>query len=846
MTQKTLSYNPSIQVFIATDGASGLIDVSEDIIDFELDRVTNAVSTFSMTLNNRAYKYINGSDGNPVIETLNRIIVNMTRTVSIQVFSGYVTQVPIFTALPNAIQIVAKCTLKRLENTYWDSSIPEIRSKLLPGLISSVGKSGTYNDGGAAQGILNLLTEVVDWNANNAHIQALPPSFIDVVSREYKADASTLKSGLVTMLKQAFDGQGIIKGNSANASVGNNANVNTNYGWAKAVLEAANLNTSVSNINFMVNWMAAEGHSPDKWWIGGQDLNLDVNNPFNILPPTNFPDLTTAAKVTGQNIASPYYTNNIYAALKPGNSSFETMQTAVYNSKWGTKQGIADNNLPVVAVPGSSASKSNDNSYQPSAYACAAAAVAAAVSQEGLPYIHAGESPGTGFDCSGLTQWAYAQAGVILTEHLASAQFEQFPNLKGTGTPIAGDLLFWGPPDYNTGQFGVGHVSICKTGTDANGNNGTMIQASHPGAVIAENKFSINDPSFVGYNRPWADGATALTTGTTNTGNGTSGQNSANSSGLNGSNPGLFNTIYTLPQWNPIAITTYGSPQGFMMDEPVLNSVSQLSAASFRSFQSLPNGDFVAWFPDYFGIYKTPAVMDIYNIEIIDLSIYHNDDYLTTHVAVAGDTTQLGQAVSVADWLETAGIISVQTPNVMNILLGLGSDASEQFNAPKFLQKYGMRPYVSEQPLIANHLLEFSYAMYTFMQQWAYQYSTQVKFTFMPELYPGMRIRFPELTVQNGTLELYVLSVTHTGSMTNGYSTEAVVTCPSLGNGQLLYDGYNLNNFITNLNSSQNVSNDHSKNLYNGPNYMIPGSGLPPNIAPKNDSYNFGPTTQPL
>ena len=42
------------------------------------------------------------------------------------------------------------------------------------------------------------------------------------------------------------------------------------------------------------------------------------------------------------------------------------------------------------------------------------AAVQAAVSQLGVPYVFGGEQPGVGFDCSGLVQWAWAQAGVSI------------------------------------------------------------------------------------------------------------------------------------------------------------------------------------------------------------------------------------------------------------------------------------------------------------------------------------------------------------------------------------------------------------------------------------------------
>ena len=59
------------------------------------------------------------------------------------------------------------------------------------------------------------------------------------------------------------------------------------------------------------------------------------------------------------------------------------------------------------------------------------------------------------------------------------------------------------------------------------------------------------------------------------------------------------------------------------------------------------------------------------------------------------------------------------------------------------------------------------------MQVWAQQYTTQVTLTFMPELYPGMRIRLADHNI-----EVYVMSVIHQGDFNSGFSTQAQVTCP--------------------------------------------------------------------
>src|SRR5439155_9212297 len=56
----------------------------------------------------------------------------------------------------------------------------------------------------------------------------------------------------------------------------------------------------------------------------------------------------------------------------------------------------------------------------------AATAVDAAYSALGVPYKWGGSNPDEGFDCSGLTMWSWAQAGVSLP-HSSSAQYGAVP-----------------------------------------------------------------------------------------------------------------------------------------------------------------------------------------------------------------------------------------------------------------------------------------------------------------------------------------------------------------------------------------------------------------------------------
>ena len=98
----------------------------------------------------------------------------------------------------------------------------------------------------------------------------------------------------------------------------------------------------------------------------------------------------------------------------------------------------------------------------------AATAVAAAESQIGVPYVWGGESPGRGFDCSGLTQWAWRQAGVDLPR-TAAAQYDAIAHVPLSDLQ-PGDLLFWG-------FGGISHVGMYVGG-------GEIVNAPETGELV--------------------------------------------------------------------------------------------------------------------------------------------------------------------------------------------------------------------------------------------------------------------------------------------------------------------------------------------------------------------------
>jgi cell wall-associated NlpC family hydrolase len=105
------------------------------------------------------------------------------------------------------------------------------------------------------------------------------------------------------------------------------------------------------------------------------------------------------------------------------------------------------------------------------------AAVTAAESQLGVPYVWGGESPGHGFDCSGLTQWSWAQAGVSIPRTAATQGAAVPPVPLNALEP--GDLLFY----YNLdGDSTIDHV-VMYVGSGPYGSQ-TIIQAPYTGSEV--------------------------------------------------------------------------------------------------------------------------------------------------------------------------------------------------------------------------------------------------------------------------------------------------------------------------------------------------------------------------
>ena len=136
----------------------------------------------------------------------------------------------------------------------------------------------------------------------------------------------------------------------------------------------------------------------------------------------------------------------------------------------------------------------------PGVPAALSAAIWAASLQVGVPYVWGGETPlssgtGAGFDCSGLVQWAYGQAGIALPRTAEDQYQATTPVPASLVQP--GDLVFW-----NDGTTSVQHVAIYV-------GDGIVLEAPSTGSVVSYSPLWAN--GLVGFGAPILPGTAATT-----------------------------------------------------------------------------------------------------------------------------------------------------------------------------------------------------------------------------------------------------------------------------------------------------------------------------------------------
>jgi cell wall-associated NlpC family hydrolase len=160
----------------------------------------------------------------------------------------------------------------------------------------------------------------------------------------------------------------------------------------------------------------------------------------------------------------------------------EAQRAALEQARQQTSQQTSQD-----APPETTSDTGGSGGFTPPVNASAAQiAVSAALSVQGTQYVWGSADPSVGFDCSGLTSWAWAQAGVSIP-HSSAAQYSALPHVA-LGSVQAGDLIFYYSP--------ISHVALYIGG-------GQIVHARHPGPggqVQVQSMYGYDNP--VGAARP--------------------------------------------------------------------------------------------------------------------------------------------------------------------------------------------------------------------------------------------------------------------------------------------------------------------------------------------------------
>jgi hypothetical protein len=827
-------YAPQIKVYVETGGnilnknvRPQTLDVSDDIVRGRLTRRVDGVSDLQLTLTNQRRKY------DQVFTPNDRITVLMKRVTWLRVFTGYLNSVPLMTGWPRDVELTASCSLKRLQYWYWDPESAYTQQMIMNALSAAQG-TGMNSDGGMTNVVLSVLKEVVGWPESKVHIAKIPDDWFKTAYKIAEAvDKSAQESDdLAQQFFQSLGGAGTVGTSGGEADT---SGLNGQYGGYNSAEQKKNgvliynagRSMGATQSDQIVAIMTAMQESGLVNLKGG---DADSAGLFQQRPSQGW---GTYEQVTDPTHAAKKFFSalfNIHNRDKMTKAQqCQAVQRSAYPDAYAKHEKAATQMVNDMAKSGGTSTvtgsgSKNSTESKPSTKATGTAtnyqfiqvAKDLVTTYPNIPYTQKyggtqidilSADPPPGLDCS-----SFVQAVVLRT----LGGLYGFPRTSETQKPYCrsidvatamktpGALLFKGSPPFHV-EMSIGDgkhsVGAHHSGTNASIESTTASYWDSGGLVprINYGKLGMGDGDAGGGSVTDTPGAGAAEK-TIYT------DPYSNTPGYNANDP--FDKLFGDTVWQPVA-SQKNDPEyilsqsltgikSLMNDQPLLPYLKNLFSATMRSFCSAPNGDLIAWFPDYYGLWGTAAKMVVQPIEVKDFSVTWDDSFFVTHqftattpqggagqnglnLATGQVTSLVGAALDplvVAQNLSyTRGIASIDVPAMMYALFKINPTTAQAENFSKWIyQRFGARPDFQQLPNLVGPSAEFFASIYYFMRQWAYQYNADIPLTFMPELYPGMLLQVPAFSFQG-----YVNSVTHSWEFgDNGYfETSANISAPA-------------------------------------------------------------------
>lgn len=791
-------YAPAVRVRIATKN-KGVIDISEDLVEGQMTRRAGAPSTFMFALQNARRKY----DG--VFTPMDRIVVEMKRIRWVRVYSGYLNSVPLFSVWPRVITLTSTCTLKRLQHWYWDPTSAKAIELMSRGL--NPGQTG-QTDGGVKQKVIDLLTEVPKWPREAIHISQIPATWFEFarpIADEILADIavtnyySSLGSGATTNGSSVANG-GMTQVPGATAS------------WQQ-----------LPSSSGKISYFGLGADAPHGMALTGEKPHAPGTNPWFCAMrwPYAMMRHDNVVMIGGVPVAQAksWWKNRKILVTHPGTNRAVVVRAA----DWGP--GITSRAIDVSkAAYDALGAKTDDTvmiAFAPENAALGPVAqtsntAQANASDTALPQLgQTGDVPwGPPADATQMQTFKLSN-GMSLTVHKKVAKnFEGFCNeLLATNYPmkiiggfaprkISGSSK-WSNHAYGAAididwfEYGNGfdYGTTCKLLDHFGQSHERIIALARKWGLGWGGEWdgrkdwmhfeAIGAPSSARYDGTPVDLGVADGSG-----------NTVGSDPTQTAADILFKSLYGTQMTGAEQVAVgevFHGPRALINDQPLLPYVANLLNGSMRTFSSAPNGDLIAWFPDYFGIWGTAARMNVRSIELLDFTVEWSDEMMVTHQYVVGGNRSFfdvtsgeitndaeQQGMQVGRMLMTKGIATIDFPAIMKALLGVSpADADSMKFRDSIVRRFGARPNTAFSAQISDPQggeAEFWLALFLFMQNWANQYTANIPMTFMPELYPGMLLTLPEYHFQ-----AYVNEVTHQFRFGKGggFTTTAKIAAPA-------------------------------------------------------------------